>query len=498
MCLQEAEGDADGVAPVGTTKEKQSKYHEEGCGIRSETREVKRGFMKCKRIIMMFSLILSLFLIMPGEVFGYEEPSCISSMEQNPLTIMNCSDKQYSEMKSELKTYKNKEKTKQTELTKLRSSDKKVKKSIKKLKKKAKSKKNKKKLKSLNKKHQKNLKKIKRLKSQIESLGVKIDNAESKLNAVKIEEPFIRISGTVDGYHLDNLINYTVLPKGSLEWVEVESADWNSRGEVGELRNRKTVKTYVANKAEWSDEIVAINGQAWAGPWATDECKYDAGSKKWYVPETEKVGGWRYAIPNPNYESELKSDPKAKKTVGTLPYSEEYAGFRICLIGMMKDNGQIVTGPVNDAHRSWIAFTPEGDFCYGSNEKGELPGDEYVAAVSGARILDNGEFVENGWASGGPKTIIGTRPNGDIVLVSTVGRLSEFYSFTPYEHCEIMAYLGCDNALCMDGGGSTSMVYKFRDSDKIVNIATCGKSITSRPVANAVLFYKKDESVNAN
>ena len=494
---QEGGGNADKVAPVGNMGE-QGRWHEEGCGIGSETREVKRGFMGQRRIIMMFSLILSIFLIMPGEVFGYEEPSCISSMEQNPLTIMNCSDKQYSGMQTKLKTYKKKQKTAQTELNKVRSKDNKVKKSIKKLKKKAKTKKNKKKLKALNKQHKSYTKKITRLKKQLVSIQTSINTAENDLAAVKIEEPFIRISGTVNGNHLDNLINYTVLPKGSLEWVEVESADWNSSGEVGELRNRKTVKTYVADKAEWSDEIVAINGQAWAGPWATDECTYDAGSKKWYVPETERIGGWQYAIPNPNYESELKSDPKAKKTVGTLPYSEKYAGFRICLIGMMKDNGQIITGSMNDAHRSWIAFTPEGDFCYGSNKNGELPGDEYVAAVSGARILDNGEFIENGWASGGPKTIIGTRPNGDIVLVSTVGRLSEFYSFTPYEHCEIMAYLGCDNALCMDGGGSTSMVYKFRDSDKIVNIATCGKSITSRPVANAVLFYKKNESVNAN
>ena len=104
---------------------------------KSETREVKRGFMGQRRIIMMFSLILSIFLIMPGEVFGYEEPSCISSMEQNPLTIMNCSDKQYSGMQTKLKTYKKKQKTAQTELNKVRSKDNKVKKSIKKLKKKA-------------------------------------------------------------------------------------------------------------------------------------------------------------------------------------------------------------------------------------------------------------------------------------------------------------------------------------------------------------------------
>lgn len=450
--------------------------------------------MRSKRymtlIVMMF-LFISLVFSQP--VFAEEDLSFISSMEQSPLILRDCSDRQYRSFEENVSKCIAKEKAIKSDIKKVKAKDEKVKKSIKKLKKKAHTKKNKKKLKKLNKSHKTYVSKIKKLNRQLTKIKAEKKTAQNNLKAVKEVEPFVRVSGDVNGEHLDNLINYTVLPAGSIASVGIESAEWNEDGEPGEMRGRKTVEEYVHDAAGLQDEVVAVNGQGWGGPWATEECTYDPDSRVWSVPETETEGGWQYAVPNPNYEEDAKTDPKAKKMIGTLSYTKVYAGFRIQLSGMMKNGDEIVTGNLNSAHNEWLAFSENGDFVYGSNKKGELPPDGYDFAVSGARIVKDGEFIKNDWASGGPKTIIGTRPNGDIVLVSTVGRMDEFYSFDPYEHCKIMSYLGCDNALCMDGGGSTSMVYKFRNSDKTINIATCGYSKTNRPVANAVLFYLKDE-----
>lgn len=259
----------------------------------------------------------------------------------------------------------------------------------------------------------------------------------------------------------------------------------------GELRGRKTVVEYTKMNTSYQDEVYAINGSAWAGPWANENCTFNAKKKEWIVPETETVGGWKYSIPNPNYEKEIISNPKAKKTIGNLPYTKKYDNFRIQLCGMQKSGTQIVEGPVNNAHTEWIAFDDNGNSVYGSHQ--EYPSKKYTAALSGAKIIDNGIYKESDWASGGPKTILGTRPNGDIVIMTSVGRQKDFYSFTPLEHCEIMDFLGCDNAICLDGGGSTSMIYKFKNSNNITNIATCSGKTTNRAVVNSLLFYIKEK-----
>ena len=449
--------------------------------------------MKSKKIIrIIITICLSISLLFPSAVAATDLPNFITSGQETPLVLSDCSQDYVNNLKSNIANYNAKKKSYTDSLKQLQTKDKKVKKSIKKLKKKAKKKKYKKKLKKLRARHKTYLKKISSLKKKKNNITLKINDAKAKLDAVKIEEPFTRISGTVGGYYINNLINYAVIPKGSVSNVDVESAEPNFAGEQGELRGRKTVEKYVSDAADISDEVIAINGQGWGGPWATEKCTYDAENRTWTVPEDETIGGWKYNIPNPNYEEDLKTNENAKKTIGTLSYTKKYAGFRIQISGMMKNGDTIITGNINQAHEEWIAFRPDGSFCYGSNKDGEMPPSDYLAAVSGAKIIDDGKFIENGWASGGPKTIIGTRPNGDVVLVSTVGRMSEFYSFTPYEHCCIMQSLGCDNALCLDGGGSTSMVYKFKDSSKTVNIATCGKAKTNRPVANALLFYLKN------
>ena len=437
----------------------------------------------------------------------------ISSLEEYDLILENYDDSEVEELKSELaakteKLHKNQallkkyKKLKTEEKRKIKALTK-QKNKIKKLKIKKYSKKNRRKLKSINKKLKKakeNLKKysekIEKYKERVEKFKKQKSRIQRKLDAFPQHESkkaFKRLAGAIDGKYIENLINYKVIKKGTVENVSLESATpyLGADGHAGELRGRKTVVNYVKNAAQNLDEVYAINGSGWSGPWASESCTYDKENKKWIVPETEKIGGWHYSIPNPFYEQQKKKNKDAKKTIGQLPYSEKYSSFRIQLCGMQKSGSQIIQGPINSAHTEWIAFKSDGSFVYGSNEDREVPSDEYVAAVSGARILENGVCKESGWASGGPKTILGTKPNGDIVIMSTVGRMKELYSFTPYEHAAIMEYLGCNNALCLDGGGSTSTVYKFRNSDSIINIATCEYDITSRPVANAVLFYMK-------
>lgn len=84
-----------------------------------------------------------------------------------------------------------------------------------------------------------------------------------------------------------------------------------------------------------------------------------------------------------------------------------------------------------------------------------------------------------------PRTCIGQKANGTIVLVVIDGRSRRSRGATARQSAEIMLELGCIKAINADGGGSSQMLYK----DKLVNEYPYPQA---RPIANALLVYSKE------
>jgi len=83
-----------------------------------------------------------------------------------------------------------------------------------------------------------------------------------------------------------------------------------------------------------------------------------------------------------------------------------------------------------------------------------------------------------------PRTAVGVRPDGVIVLVTVDGRQPlHSVGMSIAELTALMIELGCAEAINLDGGGSTTMVIR----DKIVNRPS--DAAGERPVSDALLVY---------
>ncbi|HPH52708.1 MAG TPA: phosphodiester glycosidase family protein [Bacteroidales bacterium] len=85
-----------------------------------------------------------------------------------------------------------------------------------------------------------------------------------------------------------------------------------------------------------------------------------------------------------------------------------------------------------------------------------------------------------------PRTAVGKRSNGTVVFVVVDGRLPEAAGVSTTELSLIMSWLGCRDALNLDGGGSSTMVF----DGNIVNHPSDNKKFDhqgERVVANAIL-----------
>jgi len=90
------------------------------------------------------------------------------------------------------------------------------------------------------------------------------------------------------------------------------------------------------------------------------------------------------------------------------------------------------------------------------------------------------------------RTAIGLKPDGTVVLLVVDGRHSrEAEGLSLPELTRVMRWLGCCDAVNLDGGGSTTMYIKDRGNEGIVNHPSDnGRFDTAgqRPVANAIIL----------
>ena len=91
-----------------------------------------------------------------------------------------------------------------------------------------------------------------------------------------------------------------------------------------------------------------------------------------------------------------------------------------------------------------------------------------------------------------PRTAVGKRANGDILLITVDGRAKEAAGMSLEELQKLLKWLGCNYAINLDGGGSTTMYIKGFSDNGVVNHPTDNKKFDNkgeRKVANAILLY---------
>lgn len=89
-----------------------------------------------------------------------------------------------------------------------------------------------------------------------------------------------------------------------------------------------------------------------------------------------------------------------------------------------------------------------------------------------------------------PRTAVGRRADGTVLLVVADGRSSEAAGLTMWELQQVMAALGCADAINLDGGGSTAMVVR----EAVVNHPSDNRRFDAggeRAVANAIIVKEK-------
>ncbi|KQN34500.1 hypothetical protein ASE92_12965 [Pedobacter sp. Leaf41] len=93
-----------------------------------------------------------------------------------------------------------------------------------------------------------------------------------------------------------------------------------------------------------------------------------------------------------------------------------------------------------------------------------------------------------------PRTCLGVKPNGRIILLTVDGRNEKSAGMSLPELRKLMKWLGCKSAINFDGGGSTTLWVAGMLDGGVINYPTDNKKWDhegQRKVANVVLVKKK-------
>lgn len=106
------------------------------------------------------------------------------------------------------------------------------------------------------------------------------------------------------------------------------------------------------------------------------------------------------------------------------------------------------------------------------------------------RTIPNDDFCNDRH----PRTAVGKKANGTIILLTVDGRAKEAAGMSIPELQKLMRWLGCTEALNLDGGGSTTLYIKEQPENGVVNYPTDNKQFDhagEREVANAIILLGK-------
>ncbi|RZK55688.1 MAG: phosphodiester glycosidase family protein [Pedobacter sp.] len=93
-----------------------------------------------------------------------------------------------------------------------------------------------------------------------------------------------------------------------------------------------------------------------------------------------------------------------------------------------------------------------------------------------------------------PRSAVGIKPNGNIILLTVDGRQENSAGMSLYELTNLMRWLGCSSSINLDGGGSTTLWVSSYAGNGVVNFPSDNKKWDhegERKVANVILLKKK-------
>ena len=146
----------------------------------------------------------------------------------------------------------------------------------------------------------------------------------------------------------------------------------------------------------------------------------------------------------------------------TTPYTD--------IIGLAASNGDVYSpfeGGNRLNYRYGINFSQDNRVSFFEADMARLPGKNtippihlYNALTTCMKAVENGKpAIKNGDTKLNPQTGIGVMNDGRLLLFVVDGRnLSHSLGMTRREVGETLAAFGAKEALCMDGGGSTTLV----------------------------------------
>lgn len=93
-----------------------------------------------------------------------------------------------------------------------------------------------------------------------------------------------------------------------------------------------------------------------------------------------------------------------------------------------------------------------------------------------------------------PRTCLGLKPNGRVILLTVDGRNENSAGMSLFELTKLMRWLGCTSAINFDGGGSTTLWVSGMPDGGVINYPTDNKKWDhegQRKVANVILVKKQ-------
>ena len=131
----------------------------------------------------------------------------------------------------------------------------------------------------------------------------------------------------------------------------------------------------------------------------------------------------------------------------------------------VKEGVMMVPGTI---HRPYFAVTKDGVPFIGFDDN-EADIENIELAACGTDVLVNNympgnlRMTDDFAYTTHPRTMIGIRGDGKIVMVVIDGRQPELSNGAPFTRCaDIMMRLGCKYALNLDGGGSSCMIVRHK------------------------------------
>jgi len=181
---------------------------------------------------------------------------------------------------------------------------------------------------------------------------------------------------------------------------------------------------------------------------------------------------------------ELVSEHGAEGGINASGYTDHKAKGRIC--GITITDNAYVSRCFEGTRHVMGGFTQDRIMSVGYFTEEEIAAQNYLWAFEfGPLLIVNGEKSELTAYSGGlsPRTAIGQTSNGAVLLVVVDGRRIGSIGATYKDIQTILHANGAVNAIGLDGGSSSTMVYQRA----VVNIPSGGEE--ERLLPNAIIFH---------